>query len=523
MTDKAVSELTAASALNDADLILISQSGVSKKLLASALKTYTGGGTVTSVSGTGTVNGLSLSGTVTSTGNLTLSGTLDLSAPPAIGATTASTGKFTNLEYTGTLTGGTGVIAIGTSQIYKDASGNVGIGTSSPAWKLTVSDGTTTGGMVPNGGNLYLGTISNSPILFRTNNTDKMTLDSSGNLGLGVTPSAWSARAIDFSTGSGVVSTVGGDGSSTFASINAYNNGANWVYKSAGTASLFQLYGNTYRWFNAGSGSAGGTISFTQAMTLDASGNLLVGTTSAIGKLTLGFSTGSATITQASLFSSHDIFFQGNGNTGGYTVFEDYGGSGVYVSTGSTTPIIFTPNRTERARIDSSGNLLVGLTTPVSSSRLRINSANTTDSTICGTFQNGNNSELFSVYDAGAIRAQYIGTTTGTALILDASGYIKKSSSSRRYKTNEQPIDIGLDFILNLEPVSYDLIDGNIPQVGFIAEDFPDDRFVSRSMVDPSDESKGYQVEGVDYAHIVAPLVKAIQEIAKRLEALENK
>jgi hypothetical protein len=48
-------------------------------------------GTVTSVSGTGTVSGISLSGTVTSTGNLTLGGTLDLSAPPAIGGTTANT------------------------------------------------------------------------------------------------------------------------------------------------------------------------------------------------------------------------------------------------------------------------------------------------------------------------------------------------------------------------------------------------------------------------------------------------
>ena len=48
------------------------------------------GGTVTSVSGTGTVNGLTLTGTVTSSGSLTLGGTLDLSSPPAIGGTTAA-------------------------------------------------------------------------------------------------------------------------------------------------------------------------------------------------------------------------------------------------------------------------------------------------------------------------------------------------------------------------------------------------------------------------------------------------
>ena len=54
-------------------------------------------GVVISVGGTGTVNGLSLSGTVTSSGNLTFGGTLDLSSPPAIGGTAAAAGTFTTL------------------------------------------------------------------------------------------------------------------------------------------------------------------------------------------------------------------------------------------------------------------------------------------------------------------------------------------------------------------------------------------------------------------------------------------
>ena len=61
-------------------------------------------GTVTSVGGTGTVNGLTLTGTVTSTGNLTLGGTLSLVSPPAIGSTSPNTGAFTTLSSTGTLT-----------------------------------------------------------------------------------------------------------------------------------------------------------------------------------------------------------------------------------------------------------------------------------------------------------------------------------------------------------------------------------------------------------------------------------
>ena len=66
---------------------------------------------------------------------------LDLKAPLASPTFTGTT-TAANLAYTGTLTGGTGVVAIGTNQIYKDASGNVGIGTSSPATQLHIASTT---------------------------------------------------------------------------------------------------------------------------------------------------------------------------------------------------------------------------------------------------------------------------------------------------------------------------------------------------------------------------------------------
>jgi hypothetical protein len=46
-----------------------------------------------------------------------------------------------NLSYTGTLTGSTGILNIGSGQIYKDASGNVGVGTATPAEKLQIASG----------------------------------------------------------------------------------------------------------------------------------------------------------------------------------------------------------------------------------------------------------------------------------------------------------------------------------------------------------------------------------------------
>jgi hypothetical protein len=72
-------------------------------------------GTVTSVSGTGTVSGITLSGTVTSTGSLTLGGSLDLSSPPAIGGTTANTVRGTTITATSSFVG-----------TYFDASGSGG-------------------------------------------------------------------------------------------------------------------------------------------------------------------------------------------------------------------------------------------------------------------------------------------------------------------------------------------------------------------------------------------------------------
>jgi len=99
------------------------------------------------------------------------------------------------------------------------------------------------------------------------------------NLGVGVTPSAWS------STTALQVGSVGGAISSASTQISlSYN----WVATSTGNkyitngfSSIYQQNAGAHAWYNAPSGTAGNAISFTQAMTLDASGNLLVGTTAA--------------------------------------------------------------------------------------------------------------------------------------------------------------------------------------------------------------------------------------------------
>jgi|GEM_PF-2438027 len=103
-----------------------------------------------------------------------------------------------------------------------------------------------------------------------------------GNVGVGVTPNTWSA---------GYKFVMLPNGGSLFNDTsNGIYLGANY-YALAGSKKIASGYAlnylldaanGAYKWFTstAGAGSAGDSVSLTQAMTLDASGNLLVGTTS---------------------------------------------------------------------------------------------------------------------------------------------------------------------------------------------------------------------------------------------------
>jgi len=131
-------------------------------------------------------------------------------------------------------------------------------------------------------GGLVLGSYSGS-ILFQTNaRALSMTLNASGNLGLGVTPSAWSGSfGVIQGLGGWSVSSNGANSNSVDFASNAYRTGGadSFLYIGSSNATRYKQFAGSHQWFNAPSGTAGNAISFTQAMTLDASGNLIVGDT----------------------------------------------------------------------------------------------------------------------------------------------------------------------------------------------------------------------------------------------------
>lgn len=114
---------------------------------------------------TGTASGLTagnvttnanLSGAVSSIGNSTSLGSFTSAQLALAISDETGTGKavfsvnptLTSPTYAGTLTGSTDILNIGSGQVYKDASGNVGIGTSSPSYRLEVKGASATAGQL---------------------------------------------------------------------------------------------------------------------------------------------------------------------------------------------------------------------------------------------------------------------------------------------------------------------------------------------------------------------------------------
>lgn len=129
-----------------------------------------------------------------------------------------------------------------------------------------------------------------SSLLLYSNNTLNATLDASGNLGLGVAPSAWSVlKAIEVGGFKGAFYADNGSAEAGIVNGAYYNSGWKYGVTSVANQMRYSQSSTGHYWYTAPSGTAGDPITFTQAMRLDTSGNLyLTGFLSAVGYLQTG-------------------------------------------------------------------------------------------------------------------------------------------------------------------------------------------------------------------------------------------
>jgi len=194
-------------------------------------------------------------------------------------------------------------------------------------------------------------------IAFAEGGAEIARFDSSGNLGLGVTPSAWNSAYKAIQVGvSGGASYYGGSGFAGMAYNYSVNTSGQEIYTTTAASAQYVQASGQHQWYNAASGTAGNAITFTQAMTLDASGRLGIGATSPDSRFVLNSASGECAQQ-----------FQLAGTARAYVGVAS--GSGQLISTSaandfcirSGSNLLFSTNGdTERARITSSGIVFVG-------------------------------------------------------------------------------------------------------------------------------------------------------------------
>jgi hypothetical protein len=388
-----------------------------------------------------------------------------------------------SLDATGSAAGTLAFKYGGTEAMRITTAGNVGIGTNAPEAHLTVSGGanSTSGAMISIyetstgndarlrivqdvGAAYYDATYASgsNQHIWKIGGTERMRIDASGNVGINAVPVAGYGKSIQLSQDAAAATmllltqAINADDQRITLANNAlppaggFTGTYNYTYTGA-SATRYEQATGTHKWYTAPTGTAGNAISFTQAMTLDASGNLGIGIapdskfhvdTAGIASMRIGY----AGVSSNYFDANANIFRTGagaetmridssgnvsvgsttallgatgrgnvtiNGSTDAILTFGIAGSYSGYIYSGSTKleidvqgarHIQLNTNGSERARIDSSGNLLVGTTT--ARNRLTVQ---------------GN---VFSTPTLGTASGQaFFGEAAGYGMMLGTSGY----------------------------------------------------------------------------------------------------
>lgn len=334
----------------------------------------------------------------------------------------------------------------GSERVRIDTSGNVGIGTSSPTTKLTV--GSIAAGTIEA---TYKGNI-------RIEGTET-TIESQGGLEFKMTSDGYGAKIQTLSSG-----------------------GTNLVFATRNASATW-----------------------TERMRIDPSGNVGIGLTNPSSVLQLNRTGSTETAVK---------FTNGGGASSGFVVGASSAGAGLVYHIDSQ-PILFATANTERARIDDTGNLLVG-TTAVSNSCKQTLQFTTGSNGLCILTPDNISSTDFAIFranGAGCGAISRVGTT---------SAVVYTATSDYRLKTVVGAVTGQGERIDALQPIEYTWNSNGLRTRGFLAHRFQEVYAGSVTGSKDAVDAEGkpvYQQMQASSSEVMADLVAEIQDLRKRLAA----
>jgi len=265
---------------------------------------------------------------------------------------------------------------------------------------------------------------------------------------------------------------------------------------------------------------AADTIAFTEggveSMRIDSSGNVGIGTSSLTEKFEVNGSINASTSSSANFSSGTQRAFMDYVPGSTTARFGHLSGA-----SGSTSGVMaMLTNGTERARIDSSGHLLVGATGQI------VTSYQSRFGVDIGTFNSNQGYVGIGVTTTSSADLMQFINPNGVVgrVITSGSSTSYATSSDYRLKEDVQPMTGALARVAALKPVTYKWKIDGVDGEGFIAHELAEvvpDAVTGEK--DAVNEDGSIKPQGIDTSFLVATLTAAIQEQQQMIETLQAK